>query len=912
MNYDMSTEYFIKQAYIKLRSAIYYEKGNLILQRKFVDFACEHNNDINDVQNHMLKWLENNDSINGSINEIDIYTLPKKFEIKEADSKNYISNNHTKDKNNVERVYIYADIPIELHLVAVIWVLLRGTEIENKLLPCCKANRLAIADDTKNIPDGKCLYKPYFKQYQNWWSKAIDEANHIIENDANAYILSLDIQNYYHTVDFPLNEKILGNSDKEFDKKINDIFVKTHENYTAKFNKMFNGTELNQSKGVRLPIGLYSSPLLANIYLHELDLKIEDSIMPSYYGRYVDDILLVFRSVSECYKSVNDIVSKKLNGILNPLKTNGSITTYNFKDFPSLKLQAEKITLYYFDKNYSTGLLSKFEAEQKRRSSEFRFMSDDEDTRYNDEELNCFDNCFDTNDDSSARFKPQIENKYKLSCFLAKYISRKLIKGNLYGKKDGEKIKRYFKGRNLISNYQLWEKLFVIYAVSDNEKDFLQLRDEINSEIDKIEIAQIKDWSSYTDKNVLKYRLNEYLKIAQEKAINLLGEKSKTEFKDIIDGAEKFKSANFIRHQYLNTFKNIDTKNYAEFDAPYDLCIYEKVYIELIQNLKNQKDSDISNLIAEYQEKPNQFVIDPAENKNKIKIALVNKYVLDNAVKKSRREKDRKLSPEEIEQYLLVLDLIEKTKDCDMFVMPELSLPMEMLPVYLQWSARKQMAFIAGLEYVNNNGLVYNFDVACIPIKMNHRNDCIPIFRVKKYYAPKEKQIISRENFKVPESLNSKYNLINWKGFRFSIYNCFELTSIKDRSLFLGKVDAIFAIAYNKDTTYYNNIVEATARDLHCYVIINNTSQYGDSQIIVPKNSDNKCILKVKGGTDKKNTVNVLVGELNLESLRNFQLYGDNVKNDEEKYKPLPAGYPIEERCFDLTNNNQNDLSENA
>ena len=99
---------------------------------------------------------------------------------------------------------------------------------------------------------------------------------------------------------------------------------------------------------------------------------------------------------------------------------------------------------------------------------------------------------------------------------------------------------------------------------------------------------------------------------------------------------------------------------------------------------------------------------------------------------------------------------------------------------------------------------------------------------------------------------------------------------------------------------------------MHCYVIINNTSQYGDSQIIVPKNSDNKCILKVKGGTDKKNTVNVLVGELNLESLRNFQLYEDNVKNDEEKYKPLPAGYPIEERCSDLSNNNQNNLPENA
>ena len=908
----MSKEDIIKQAYIKLRSAIYFEKGNLILQRKFVEFACEHNNDINDVLKHMIIWFDNAELINHSIDVIGIYTLPKKFTTTESTTKNYISNNHTNDKNNVERVYIFADIPIELHIVAVIWVLMHYKKIENKLLPCCKANRLAIADDTKEIPAGKSLYKPYFKQYQNWWSKAIDEANHIIENEANAYILSLDIQNYYHTVDFPLNEKILGNSDKEFDKKINDIFVKTHENYTAKFNKMFNGSELNQNKGVRLPIGLYSSPLLANIYLHELDLKIEDSIMPSYYGRYVDDILLVFRSVSECFKSVDDFIQKKMNDILVPLKTEGQDIIYNLKDFPTLTLQSEKISLYYFDKDYSTGLLSKFEAEQKRRSSEFRFISDDEDTRYNDEELKCFDNCFDTNDDSSARFKPQIENKYKLSCFLAKYIRRKLIKGKLYGKKDGEKIKRYFKGCNLINNYQLWEKLFVIYAVSDNVKDFLQLRDEINSEIDKIEIAQIKDWSSYTDKDVLKYRLTEYLKISQEKAINLLDEKSKTEFKDIIDYAEKFRRTNFIRHQYLNIFKDIDTKS----DNPYDLHIYEKACINFFNYLKTNKEDFSYNIVCNDLKNvkcsENIFEIDSEKRLKSVNVAIVNKYVLDNALKESRRGTDRKLPSEEIEQYLLVLDLVEKTKDCNMFVMPELSLPIEMLPIYLQWSAKKQVAFIAGLEYINENKEIYNIAVACIPFEINHRKDCIPIFRLKKHYAPQEKQIIEKENFKMPKSFNNQYKLINWKGFRFSIYNCFELTSIKDRSLFLGRIDAIFAIAYNKDTTYYNNIVEATARDLHCYVIINNTSQYGDSQIIVPKNSDNKCILKVKGGTDKKNTVNVLVGELNLESLRNFQLYGDCVKNDEEKYKPLPAGYPIEERCSDLTNNNQNDLSENA
>lgn len=44
---------------------------------------------------------------------------------------------------------------------------------------------------------------------------------------------------------------------------------------------------------VGIPIGLTASPVLANAIMKEFDKNI-NSIAPTYYGRYVDDILLVF------------------------------------------------------------------------------------------------------------------------------------------------------------------------------------------------------------------------------------------------------------------------------------------------------------------------------------------------------------------------------------------------------------------------------------------------------------------------------------------------------------------------------------------------------------------------------------------------------------------------------------------
>ena len=88
----------------------------------------------------------------------------------------------------------------------------------------------------------------------------------------------------------------------------------------------------------------------------------------------------------------------------------------------------------------------------------------------------------------------------------------------------------------------------------------------------------------------------------------------------------------------------------------------------------------------------------------------------------------------------------------------------------------------------------------------------------------------------------SSYELYNWNDFLFSVYCCYELTSIADRSIFQSFADAIIAVEWNHDVNYYSNIIESLSRDVHCYCIQVNTSDYVDSRITQPTKTEKKDI----------------------------------------------------------------------
>lgn len=81
--------------------------------------------------------------------------------------------------------------------------------------------------------------------------------------------------------------------------------------------------------------------------------------------------------------------------------------------------------------------------------------------------------------------------------------------------------------------------------------------------------------------------------------------------------------------------------------------------------------------------------------------------------------------------------------------------------------------------------------------------------------------------------------------------------------------------------------MESLSRDLHCYCVQVNSSDYGDSRITRPAKTDNKDIIRTKGGTNST----ILVGEIDIESLRNFQIKSYELQKTDSRYKATPPDF---------------------
>jgi len=105
--------------------------------------------------------------------------------------------------------------------------------------------------------------------------------------------ITADVSSFYHKLnpEFLRNDKFLTNiglklTDQE--RLLTDLFIDTLEKW-AKLTPLKKG----------LPVGLPASATVANMALIELDQIIQQEVMPIYYGRYVDDIILVLENTSQ-------------------------------------------------------------------------------------------------------------------------------------------------------------------------------------------------------------------------------------------------------------------------------------------------------------------------------------------------------------------------------------------------------------------------------------------------------------------------------------------------------------------------------------------------------------------------------------------------------------------------------------
>ena len=267
---------------------------------------------------------------------------------------------------------------------------------------------------------------------------------------------------------------------------------------------------------------------------------------------------------------------------------------------------------------------------------------------------------------------------------------------------------------------------------------------------------------------------------------------------------------------------------------------------------------------------------------SKVKIAVANVRMSDEDILNILNGKNRDIS-KRCQEIGRILNEAIRYK-ADILVFPEAYIPLEYLKILQSKAAKHNMVIIGGIEHITHNKLVYNLTATILPIKSNSMSYAVPFFHQKLYFSPQELKEVQKRGYKPAKG--QKHTLFSWGDMYFVTYCCYELTSISLRHEFQGLADIVFGVEWNKDTYYFGNIMEALSRDIYCYCVQSNMSEYGDSRIIQPTKKDLMNILKVKGGIN----ASVLIGEIDIEELRKHQ--NNNTPNN-GVYKPLPAGWDL-------------------
>lgn len=342
----------------------------------------------------------------------------------------------------------------------------------------------------------------------------------------------------------------------------------------------------------------------------------------------------------------------------------------------------------------------------------------------------------------------------------------------------------------------------------------------------------------------------------------------------------------YIKRHILSYGKQTARQSYIEESV-------DKFKLNL--NFKNKNKVIIENYIPQNFENENiNFFKIPLKNTmemGKIRIGIASLKINEKDLEKLNGKQE--LSIERKNIIIDILNLAKKNK-VDILVFPELSIPFHWLKYINKFSRKNQILVTGGLEYlycpelkydIEHEKYVFNYLFTTLPfINENYESSFVKI-RLKNHYSPKEIENIKGQKFSVPKPLKIEYDVFSWKGIHFANFNCFELSDIENRSRMKNYIDLLIASVFNKDISYFKNILESSCRDLHVYVAQSNTSKYGDCEIIQPKKKDEMIITNIKGGINH----NLLVGEIDIESLREFQLL-DYGSQEGKGFKLTPPG----------------------
>ena len=612
---------------------------------------------------------------------------------------------------------------------------------------------------------------------------------------------------------------------------------------------------------------------------------------------------------------------------------------------------SKKIVLEYFEHTGSTALIDKFVNTILKNRSEFRFLPD-EDLINRDFEDSAFTLQYSGSFNKLRSIENFKEDKFGASRYLANQIFLSSYQGNDNNleKTDGQ-ILAFFRGEVAISFHSLWEKVATYFIMNHNNNGLGLFITKVKAAIQRIDCRN-EDILEKVKKDLEEYL---YISVAIPLSLNLKFKQRRKYSISIEERARRIRMACMSRRQLMNIdlfdmmksldiegrdLYNISPMSFEEkelaFSAFKRLLCPQYIHLDSICQINMLKalssfdgiKNNLTHIVLENSKKDFELfnfewrhLFENYEEDNWLKAYIYEKYIGDNKsyVTINERDADGKILENKrvaIANLKVDTDIIRKMvygRQCltterkkelfavineavkhnsDLLVMPELATPFQWLSLLTRESKKSNMGIVSGLTYIcNSNKIAFNVVVAVLPIRVGHCMECVMLPRVKNHYAPREIDVLKGYRYDVPTFKKPVYQLIHWRRLYFSIYNCFELASIEDRSLFKSETDLIIATELNRDLNYFSEIAGSWVRDIHSYFIQVNSSEFGDSRIMRPTGKERRDMVVVKGG---KNPI-AIIDDLDVHSLRDFQLKEHNLQmQSKETFKLTPPNYSVE------------------
>lgn len=584
-------------AYKKIKSYYYYDKT--ILYNKVILAMWESSSQL--FERRVNRLAEFMCTLEGDIDygfltpllrSVDLIPMPKAFDDTAPEDIGILIQNSVPKKSTLSKVNFYIKAPVELLVLDAIWMILVGkiAYSQSAISTCAYANKPKLDQlyfDNENLLDGtdfdsNRLFVPYFKQYTAWRNTAFRKIESRYKKKKDSVLISLDLKSYYYSVTFDfddlpryLNDDARLTEIASLTRIIRQIYI----DYTSEMQKYRGAIPANCQKGqCALPIGLHSSMLIANLYLYELDMAITEQVAPVFYGRYVDDILIVVDKPQDCEITVTSILHETLvrKEIIKP-KGSKEYSVLIPNTAPNyLTLQANKIRCLYFDHNEPDALINLLcEASNIKVSmSEGMQMPD----------IGFSERSFDEQAYSLGERAGSLKvrdflfssNNYEATLFIndliraSKNVDVSDSKHREFMVEQIGQILKFYNGRQAVEYRSAWINVFSLILINDQYEFFVKFYQQLLNSINEVIAGQLESIESPKSGIVLnrvKDALFEQLKIAASIAIAPLAiEETKAHiiaaiadstkqievsaFSDIFENAKDIRNANLFNNHF--------------------------------------------------------------------------------------------------------------------------------------------------------------------------------------------------------------------------------------------------------------------------------------------------------------------------------------------------------------------------